>query len=237
MELLCSQRWEVSQASSEANLLNALRLNTMEYGLVRQLDLSFDNSFLFAFYHRIYWRQSNLVQNLANEVVQSDDHLNSYYNELSQFYYGLSGEYHNLAHTVDPYSVAHTDLQTPELLNEDLQIVLVTGLIPKGLQQAPQEVNNMLQSPASLKIYMQEINAVDGVIRKIPALTNNPNKTPSFMRQLECLKYFYNRVHTLLNEYHNPPPPGQHPEIAPRVDYGPGYNGQQGVNNVPALHS
>ena len=237
MELLCSQRWEVSRASSEANLLNALRLNAMEYGLIRQLDLSFDNSFLFAFYHHIYWRQSELVQKLANKVPQSDHHLNSYYNELSQFYYGLSGEYHNLAHTMDPHSVTHSDLQTPELLNADLQIILETGLIPKVLQQAPQEVNNMLQSPASLETYMQEINLVDGAMRQIPALTNNPNKTPSFMRQLEFLKYFYNQVHILLNEYHNPPPPRQHPAIAPRVDYGAGYNGQQAVNNAPAMHS
>ncbi len=243
MEWLRLQRWEVSRASSEAGFLNALRLNSMEYGLVRQLDLSFDDSPLLAFYSRMYWRQSESLQNLANEVSQSDYYLTCYYNELAQFYYALSDGYYSLAYSVDPHSVSHTDLKTPELLGADLQTILETGLIPRGLQQAPQEVKRMLQSQTSLKAYKQEIDMVDGALQKIPALVSNPNKSHSFVQQLECLKYFYNQVHTSLNTYYNPLPAIQYSEIMPRVADGNGHelnNRQQDypppvVNNTRAM--
>ncbi len=205
MELLRSNRLEVSQSSEDGELLFRLNLGTVEYDLLRRADLSYNNPDLAALQYRSYLRLCWLVQSQAHQnnhqlPSKDGDLAGMYSQQLADLYYSWSSSYLNLAMSLDRSFNGH-DVNTGELLVNDFKVIQDSGLLMITFQNDFENVSRVLSQESSIGDYKRRCTEVDWAIKQVKE--SFTHKGDLYIYQLTALRNFYNQCQYLAGKYHS----------------------------------
>lgn len=203
MEMLRSDRLEISQPSEDGELLSRIQMGTVEYDLIRRVDLSYNRSDLTALQYRSYLRlcwSTRQESNQNGRQPTKDEYFVGLYNQqLANLYYFWAENYLNLTMRLEP-SFNWQDVDGKEVLTNDFHKIQNSGLLMVTFKTDSEKIAQTFRERLSAEAYKERCFKVDWAAKQVEE--SHTDKAAAYLYQLSALRKFYDQCHSMIGEYH-----------------------------------